>query len=115
MASDDEDFRAGFYGEAFGRFEELGENSVARMLSSGEIVTKDREAALVWLGERERRSISAQARVVAAAETAAAAAVEQAKINARLANGTRNANRLATIAIIISVISVIVNIAIHSR
>jgi hypothetical protein len=47
MTAEDNDFTAGFYKEAFARFEELGENSVRWMLSSGEIVPKDREAALV--------------------------------------------------------------------
>ena len=114
MASEDEDFRAGFYAEAFGRFEEWGENSVARMLTSGEMVPKDREAALVWLGERDRRAISAQARAVAAAEAAAGAAVAQAEMATWQANSARNANRLAIIAIIISVILGVIGIATHS-
>jgi hypothetical protein len=105
MAAEDQDFSAGFYGEAFGRFEELGENSVRWMLSSGEIVPKDREAALVWLGEWDRRAISTQARALAAAEAEAAAAVKQAEIAARLARRAPNANRLAITAIVISAIT----------
>jgi hypothetical protein len=131
MAAEDRDFSAGFYGEAFGRFEKLGENSVRWMLSSGEIVPKDREAALVWLGERDRRAISTQARALAAAEAEAAAAVEQAaaavkqaaaavkqaEIAARLARSAPNANRLAITAIVISAImaaAAVIGLMIHS-
>ncbi len=125
MTDDEDAFRAGFYKEPFARFEAWGETSVAAMLSSGQLDSKDREPALVWQGEGARRAISAQARALAASETAAsaavlqaAAAVRQAEIAARLEDSARNANRLATIAnrlaiiaIVISVISVI--IAIH--
>ncbi|MBW4093406.1 MAG: hypothetical protein HIU82_20240 [Proteobacteria bacterium] len=108
---------SGFYEEAFVRFEEWGEHSVARKLFSGEIAPKNREAALVWLGERDKRAISTQARAVAVAEAAAAAAVKQAEIAARLANSARNANRLAIIAIVISLISTtlaVIGITSHS-
>ncbi len=127
MATEEEEFKDGFYGDKFARFEGLGENSVRLMLSSGEILPGEREAALVWLGERGARAISAQARAtaaaeataarataaaeataaraIAAAEAAAAAAVAQTEIAARQANSARNANWLAIIAIAISVIS----------
>jgi hypothetical protein len=78
MAAEDEDLKAGFYGEAFERFEKWGETSVRWRLSSGELVPKDREAALVWLGERDSREISnanrrANVAIVISAISAAAA------------------------------------------
>jgi hypothetical protein len=139
MPAEGDDFRAGYYGEQFARFEEWGETSVRAMLSSGQIVPGDREAALVWLGDRDRLAISTQARALAAAEAEAAAAIEQAvaavrqadaadkqaaaavaeaEAAARLASSAPTANRLAIIAIVISAISAaaaVVSVMVHPR
>lgn len=126
MAAEDEDFRAGFYGDEFTRFDDWGEQSVRGMLSSGKMAPKDLVAALVWLGEKDRLAISTQARALAAAETAAAAAVVQASAATRQAETAvrqaiiaRNANKLGMIAIAISVIWPLVLIviagALHSK
>jgi hypothetical protein len=105
MATEDDDFRIGYYGEAFKRFEELGETTVRWMFSHNKIVPQDWQAASVWLEAKERRTISTQERALAAAETEAAAAVKQAKIAARSA---ANAKWLAITAIVISAITVAV-------
>jgi hypothetical protein len=91
VVSEDEDFRAGFYGEAFGRFDGWGEKSVRWMLSSGKLVPKDREAALVWLGERDSCAISNANRLAIVAivisAISAAAAVAAATIRLMIHSG----------------------------
>ena len=100
---DDEAFEAGFYGEAFARFEVWGEDSVSRLLSSGDIVHQDREAALVWLGRKSRESASAR-EAIDKENTAIANAAKDAAL--RLTREARRANNIATLALVMSIISI---------
>lgn len=53
---EDAEFTAGFYEEAFARFDGLGEDAVSRLLSSGDIAAEDREAAHIWLRRKKREA-----------------------------------------------------------
>ena len=75
MATEDEDFAAGFYEEAFGRFEAWGEDLVWLDLSNGSLPIRDREAALIWLGQRSRAKIKAARRANIIATIAAIIAI----------------------------------------
>jgi hypothetical protein len=109
MASDEDvEFTAGFYEETFARFEELGEDSVSRLLWSGGILAKDREAALIWLERQARDATSARAEIDRKDSAIARSAKDAAWAQTREA---RRANTKATIALTIAAISAVIAIA----
>jgi hypothetical protein len=107
MTAHEADFTAGYYDEAFTRFDGLGEDTVSLQLAAGDIDAKDREAALIWLGNKMRLAAASREAMARNDREIAISAKDAAWEQARQ---LRRTNTRATIALAIAALSAIIAI-----